>query len=147
MLVERGPVLVEVNCRVHGGEGTWAPMAEAALGYSAVSALLDCAVDPAAFAALPAVPTNFAVHVMEAKLRSPVQGILKKINTDRWEAITKLRSYSSSCVMVSEGKPIVKTIDACSASGNVNLIHANLEALREDYKTFHQLVEDGLFEV
>ena len=26
MLVERGPVLVEVNCRIHGGEGTWAPM-------------------------------------------------------------------------------------------------------------------------
>ena len=28
-LEPRGPVLIEVNCRVHGGEGTWAPMAEA----------------------------------------------------------------------------------------------------------------------
>jgi len=52
-----------VNCRIHGGEGTWAPMAEAALGYSAVSSMLDCFLDPAAFAALPAVPNNFHVHV------------------------------------------------------------------------------------
>ena len=28
----RGPVLIEANCRLHGGEGTWAPMAEARLG-------------------------------------------------------------------------------------------------------------------
>ena len=33
---ERGPVLIEANCRLHGGEGTWAPMAEVCLGYSQV---------------------------------------------------------------------------------------------------------------
>ena len=33
-LEERGPVMIEANCRMHGGEGTWAPMAQACLGYS-----------------------------------------------------------------------------------------------------------------
>lgn len=147
MLVERGPVLVEVNCRIHGGEGTWAPMAEAALGYSAVTAMLDCYLDPAAFADLPVVPSDFSVHVMEAKLRSPVAGVLKSINEERWLAITRLSSFKSACVMVSVGQPIAKTIDACSASGNVNLQHESLEVLRRDYAAFHELVEAGLFEV
>jgi len=30
-------LVLKVNCRIHGGEGTWVPMAEAALGYSAVA--------------------------------------------------------------------------------------------------------------
>ena len=37
-LEARGPVLIEANCRLHGGEGTWAPMAAACVGYSAVGA-------------------------------------------------------------------------------------------------------------
>eukprot|EP00966_Prymnesium_polylepis_P215695 4994720-Prymnesium_polylepis.2 len=40
-LEERGPVLIEANCRLHGGEGTWAPMAEACVGYSQVSGMID----------------------------------------------------------------------------------------------------------
>ena len=73
-LEPRGPVLIEVNCRVHGGEGTWAPMAEACCGYSAVSALLDAYFTPAAFAALPALPGagGLRAFAMEAKLRSAV---------------------------------------------------------------------------
>ena len=59
-------------------------MAAAALGYSAVTAMLDCYLDPAAFADLPVVPSDFSVHVMEAKLRSPVAGVLKSINEERW---------------------------------------------------------------
>jgi len=66
---ERGPVLIEANCRLHGGEGTWAPMAEACLGYSAVSAMLDSYLDPVAFAAIPSMPINFRAHAKEAKVR------------------------------------------------------------------------------
>ena len=68
MATARGPVLVEVhppaasrrisahlgpsrrmsssaqvNCRLHGGEGIWLPIAEACLGYTQVSALCDSA--------------------------------------------------------------------------------------------------------
>ena len=65
-------MMIEANCRLHGGEGTWAPMAEACLGYSAVSAMLDAYLDPAAFAAIPTMPVNFRAHAKEAKVpRAP----------------------------------------------------------------------------
>ena len=31
MSTPRGPVLVEVNCRLHGGEGIWLPIAQVAV--------------------------------------------------------------------------------------------------------------------
>ena len=92
---ERGPVLIEVNCRLHGGEGTWAPMAEACLGYSMVTAMCDAHLDPAAFAALPAAPSAFRAHAMEAKLRSAVCGTLAEIDAAGMRAIRELPSYRS----------------------------------------------------
>lgn len=69
-------MLIEANCRLHGGEGTWAPMAEACLGYSAVSAALDAYLDPLAFAAIPALPTAFRAHAKEAKVCTASQRLL-----------------------------------------------------------------------
>eukprot|EP00308_Calcidiscus_leptoporus_P000576 CAMPEP_0119373812 /NCGR_PEP_ID=MMETSP1334-20130426/27850_1 /TAXON_ID=127549 /ORGANISM="Calcidiscus leptoporus, Strain RCC1130" /LENGTH=552 /DNA_ID=CAMNT_0007391687 /DNA_START=97 /DNA_END=1755 /DNA_ORIENTATION=+ len=143
-LEERGPVLVEVNCRLHGGEGTWAPMAERCIGYSAVTAMLDAYLDPAAFAALPSMPGHFRAHAMEAKLRSAVEGILTQIDETRWAEITSLSSFVSAMVTVAEGKPISKTVDAVTASGNINLVNTDKVQLEADYQRLHELV-DGLF--
>jgi hypothetical protein len=44
-------------------------MADACLGYSAVSAMLDGYLDPLAFAALPTTPTAFRAHAKEANMR------------------------------------------------------------------------------
>ena len=73
-LVRTAAVLIEANCRLHGGEGTWAPMAEACLGYSAVSAMIDSYLDPIAFAAIPKMPHTFRAHAMEAKVPPPDRG-------------------------------------------------------------------------
>jgi len=43
------------------------------------------------------------------------------------------------------GRPISKTIDAVTACGNVNLVHADARQLDADYATFHEIVESGLF--
>ena len=118
---DRGPVLIETNCRLHGGEGTWAPMAEACLGYSAISAMLDAYLDPAAFGALPKMPTNFRAHAKEAKLRSPVSGIVKAIDPNALKAIRALPSFASEMIAVAPGKPIEMTIDAVTACGNVSV--------------------------
>jgi len=146
-LEARGPVLIEANCRLHGGEGTWAPMAEACMGYSAVSALLDAYFDPCAFARLPVVPCNFACVAMEAKLRSPVEGVLKSINHERLAVLRGLPSFTAQMLAVEVGKPIKKTIDAVSACGNFNLVHKDKAILDADYATFHEVVAYGLFEV
>uniref|UniRef100_A0A7S4C380 ATP-grasp domain-containing protein n=1 Tax=Chrysotila carterae TaxID=13221 RepID=A0A7S4C380_CHRCT len=144
-LEERGPVVVEINCRLHGGEGTWAPMAEACLGYSAVSAALDAAVDPAAFSMLPTRPANFKAHAMEAKLRSSVEGILTRIDEDKWKEIISMSSFKTCMLTAVVGQPIVKTIDAVTASGNINLINEDPKKLEADYKRLHELADD-LFE-
>ena len=143
----RGPVLIEVNCRVHGGEGTWAPMAEACLGYSAVSALLDAYLDPAAFSALPRLPLAFKAHAMEAKLRSAVEGTLTRIDEEGMAAIRALPSYRAEFVPLAVGKPVFKTIDAVSASGNINLVNDDLQQLHDDYEKLHEIVQKGLFYV
>mmetsp|Transcript_46665 Transcript_46665/g.107091 ORF Transcript_46665/g.107091 Transcript_46665/m.107091 type:complete len:565 (-) Transcript_46665:651-2345(-) len=141
----RGPVLIEVNCRMHGGEGTWAPMAEACVGYSAVSACADCFTDPAAFAALPPVPTNFKNHAMEAKLRSDVEGILTAIDEAKLSQIRALRSFSTEMLTFAIGKEIFKTIDAVTACGNINLINPDPAQLLADYAALHELVGQGIF--
>jgi biotin carboxylase len=146
-LEPRGPVLIEVNCRIHGGEGTWAAMAQEAMGYSAVSALLDAYLRPEAFALLPVLPTGFSAVAMEAKLRSPVEGTLKSIHAKRMGQIRKLPSYRSEMLAVEPGKPISKTIDAVSACGNINLVHADRAQVEKDYATLHALVDEGLFTI
>ena len=146
-LEDRGPVLIEANCRLHGGEGTWAPMAEACLGYSAISALLDAHLDPIAFAALPVTPSAFQAHAMEAKLRSGVSGLLKSIDTSAMKAIRALPSYQSEMLGVAVGKRIELTIDAVTACGNVNLVNEDLAQLQADYDEFHRIIGQGIFYV
>ena len=140
-------MLIEVNCRLHGGEGTWAPMAEACVGYSMVTALCDAHFDPSAFAALPHTPSNFRAHAMEAKLRSAVEGTLTRIDEEGMAAIRALPSYRAEFVPLAVGKPVFKTIDAVSASGNINLVNDDLQQLHDDYEKLHEIVQKGLFYV
>jgi len=144
---DRGPVLIEANCRLHGGEGTWAPMAAACLGYSAVSSMLDAYADPVAFAAIPTMPSKFRAHAKEAKIRSGVAGTLTEIDQAAMKAIRSLDSYQSEMVGTAVGKRVEKTIDLLTSYGNVNLVNESLEQLEADYATFHEIVGRGIFKV
>lgn len=144
---ERGPVLIEANCRLHGGEGTWAPMAEACLGYSAVSAMLDAYLDPLAFATIPPMPSAFRAHAKEAKLRSAVSGVLREIDEEAMAEIRGLSSYQSEMLSASVGTRIEKTIDLLTSYGNVNLVNESLEQLEADYASLHEIVARGIFKV
>merc|ERR1740121_3018203 len=60
MMTPTGPCLVEMNCRSHGGEGTWTPLASALTGgYTQVSATLDAFLEPNKYTQLPDVPPKF----------------------------------------------------------------------------------------
>merc|ERR1719201_537773 len=61
-LEERGPVLVEVNCRLHGGEGIWLPVSQACVGYTQVSAMADAYFDARSFESLPTRPQSVRAH-------------------------------------------------------------------------------------
>jgi len=144
---DRGPVLIEANCRLHGGEGTWAPMAEACLGYSAVSAMIDSYLDPLAFAALPSVPDAFAAHAKEAKIRSAVSGFVTEIDPAALKEIRSLGSYQSEMIGIHVGSRVEKTVDLLTSCGNVNLVNASETALEADYARFHEIVGKGIFKV
>jgi len=122
-------------------------MAEACLGYSAVSAMLDSYLDPVAFAAIPRMPIDFRAHAMEAKIRSGVAGTVTEIDANALKAIRSLKSYRSEMVGAAVGKRIEKTIDLLTSYGNVNLVNESLVELEKDYTTFHEIVGRGIFKV
>ena len=70
-------------------------MVRSVAGYSAVSAMLDAYLDPAAFAALPRLPQHFKAHAMEAKLRSAVEGKLTRIDDEAMAAMLSARRSPS----------------------------------------------------
>ena len=142
---ERGPVLIEANCRMHGGEGTWEPMASAALGYSQVSAQIDAFLDPLAFAALPSRPVTFNAYAREAIVSSVVSGVLSEIDPVALSALRSLPSYQSEMFGVTVGQPIEKTVDLITSCGNINLVHMDSEQLDADYRKLHEICEKGIF--
>ena len=144
---ERGPVLIEANCRLHGGEGTWAPMVETCLGYSQVSAMIDAYLDPPAFAAIPAYPDNFKAFATEADMQSNVSGILKEVDPEALAKIKALSSYRDGFLAVTVGERIEKTIDLLTSCGNYNLVNQSKEQLDIDYEEFHRIVGKGIFRV
>merc|ERR1712050_253200 len=56
MMTQRGPCLVKMNCRAHGGDGAWNPLAmELTGGFTQVNCSIDAFMDQAAFDKIPAM--------------------------------------------------------------------------------------------
>jgi len=148
MATARGPVLVEVNCRLHGGEGIWLPIAEACLGYTQVSALCDSAFAQPAFASLPATPRSpLLKHGAWVTIRSPADGTITAVHHEKLARIRALPSflgeYCAPCIKV--GCRIRQTVDATTVHGCFNLVHADAATLEADYRVAQQLIDEGLF--
>ena len=146
-LEARGPVLVEVNGRLHGGEGIWLPIADACLGYTQVSAMCDAYLNHEAFNALPRVPTGLRAHGAWVTVRSSAGGAITRIDHGRIETIRQLPSYLDEYVPLAVGKHVAMTVDACTVHGCFNLAHPDPEQLASDYATAQALVDAGLFDV
>ena len=146
-LEARGPVLVEVNCRLHGGEGIWLPISQACLGYTQVSAMADAYLNPQAFAALPSLPFDLQAHGAWVTIRSSATGVITAISEGRLGQIRALKSYRDEYLPLGVGSAIVTTIDACTVHGCFNLAHEDAEQMARDYELAQALVEEGLFEV
>lgn len=148
MSTPRGPVLVEVNCRLHGGEGIWLPIAEACLHYTQVSALHDACFAPEAFAALPATPLcPMHQHGAWVTIRSPSDGTVTEICHAKLERIRAMRSflgeYFAPCIAV--GSRVRQTVDATTVHGCFNLAHPDRAVLEAEVELAQQLVNEGLF--
>jgi len=145
----RGPVLIEANCRLHGGDGFWTSLSEACLGYSQVTALVDAyAPNADAYAALPATPSATRAHGSAIDIRSPVSGVVSRINEERLGELRALPSYlCEQLALPAVGEPIARTIDVFTTYGNINYTNADKAALDADYAAAQAILDLGLFEV
>ena len=145
----RGPVLIEVNCRTHGGDGCWAPIAQRCLGYTQVTALCDAYLDGAAFAALPALPRAVHAYGAQVDLRSAVEGTLSNVDHAALDRIRAVPSFIGEFLpaYLTVGGAITKTVDVLTVHGEFNLAHADEAVLRHDYDTVQSIIDGGLFEV
>merc|ERR1712241_1314895 len=92
MMTSDGPCLVEMNCRSHGWDGAWVPLAKALTGgYSQPDVGLDSHVDEMAFDKLP--------NVMPSPFKASGQSVM-------------LVSFSSGTVKATPGYDKMKTLSS-----------------------------------
>jgi biotin carboxylase len=131
------PCLVECNCRSHGGNGEWIDTADALMGYSQVTALLDAYVNPAGFDALPAAPQPFNGTGMLVFLPSYKAGVLLAV--PGLERLATLSSFVRSALEVHIGDRIIKTINVFTEVGIAVLLNDDVAACDADYERLHEL--------
>ncbi len=146
MMTSEGPCLVEVNCRAHGGNGSWAKLARALTGgYSQVEASADSYCDQAAFDKIPNKPCYpFKAAGQEVMLVSFSKGKVK--STPGYDVIKMLPSFVHMEGMIPPGGNVDYTHDLITAIGSVTIKHADAEIVKRDIQ-FIRLLEqiNGFF--
>jgi len=139
MMTADGPCLVEVNCRCHGGNGAWLPLASTLTGsYNQVTAYVDSAVDADAWAKIPSAPVYpFAGAGSNVIFCSYVDGVVTA--RPGYDAIKKLRSFQSLEEAVQVGDTVHKSVDLFTSPGQCILVHPNQEVLDEDIRFVRNL--------
>ena len=150
MYVEgRGPVLVEMNCRLHGGNGAWVHPAEICMGYSQLNVYMDAYLNEgkADFATVPARPLMAHKRCHQVKMRSHIGGTLQGYIPEQMDRIKTLPSYYEHFFNVHPGDTLLETIDMPSVPGEVTLIHEDRVQLDKDYQQLNEILREGIFQV
>jgi len=142
MMTQDGPCLVEMNCRTHGGDGNWTPLARALTGgYSQVDACIYAFLDEDQFEMLPDVPPSpFKASGQEVILVSMVAGHV--VGTPGFDKIRQLASFVSLISDVTAGSVIEHSIDLHTTLGFVFLMHDDLEVMAADLATIRTMEAD-----
>merc|ERR1712084_18879 len=147
MMTQRGPCLVEMNCRAHGGDGAWNPLAlELTGGFTQVNGSIDAYVDETAFANMPAMPPSpYKAVGQEVMLVSFAEGIVK--SAPGYDQIKAMDSFVSLETGIEAGTKVERSIDIFTSAGSVILMHHDAEILEKDMATIRQLeIDCELFE-
>jgi len=148
MYTKRGPVLVEMNCRLHGGNAAWVKPVETCMGYSQLGIFMNAYLNEGkgSFAAIPARPEKAFAHCHQVKMRSNVTGTL--LGYKQVERILALESYHEHFFSVRPGETVLKTIDMPSVPGEVTLVHPDKDQLERDYNELNEIMmREGIFVV
>jgi len=146
MMTSEGPCLVEMNCRAHGGDGSWTPLARALTGgYSQVDVTADAFCDPNAFAKIPDKPPSpFKASGQEVMLVSYSKGKVK--STPGYEVLKMLPSFVHINDAISPGDEVDYTQDLITSLGSIVISHPNPDIVKRDIE-FIRLMEqiNGFF--
>jgi len=139
MMTQRGPCLVEMNCRAHGGDGAWNPLAmELTGGFTQVNCTIDAFMDYDAFATIPSFPPSpYKAVGQEVMLVSFSQGTVKC--TPGYDHIKALDSFVSLESSIEPGTKIERTIDIFTTAGSVILMHHDAEILQKDIASIRKM--------
>merc|ERR1712178_364558 len=147
MMTQRGPCLVEMNCRAHGGDGAWNPLAmELTGGFTQVNGSIDAYMDETAFAKVPDIPPcPYKAAGQEVMLVSFAEGVVK--STPGYDQIKAMDSFVSLETGIEAGTKVERTVDIFSSVGSVILMHHDAEILEKDMATIRQMEREcKLFE-
>lgn len=148
MYTSRGPVLVELNCRLHGGNAAWVHPAELCMGYEQLSMLMDVYLNEGKiYDTIPSRPIEAQGYCHQVKMRSSIQGILDCVIPSQLERIMALPSYLEHFFSVRPGDKLLKTVDMPSVPGEVTLVHQNKAVLAADYYKLNEILKEGIFQV
>jgi len=146
MMTSEGPCLVEMNCRAHGGDGCWRPLALALTGgYSQVEGAAASFVDPKSFKKIPdRPPYPFKAAGQNVMLVSYSKGKVK--STPGYEVLRMLPSCVHMDGLVSPGAEVDYTQDLITCIGQMIVMHPDHEIVKRDIE-FIRLMEqiNGFF--
>merc|ERR1719230_1005058 len=147
MMTQRGPCLVEMNCRAHGADGAWNPLAmKLTGGFTQVNGSIDAYMDATAFAKIPDMPPSpYKAVGQELMLVSFAEGIVK--STPGYDQIKAMDSFVSLETTIEPGTAVERTVDIFSSVGSVILMHHDAEILEKDIEAIRQMeIDCKLFE-
>ncbi|KAL3914560.1 MAG: hypothetical protein SGARI_000059 [Bacillariaceae sp.] len=146
MMTSEGPCLVEMNCRAHGGDGAWRPLALALTGgYSQVEASADSLCDAKAFGKLPdRPPYPFKAAGQVVMLVSFSKGKVK--SAPGFEVLKMLPSCVHMDGLVQPGAEVDYTQDLITCIGQMVVMHEDADIVKRDIE-FIRLMEqiNGFF--
>lgn len=141
MLTEKGPCLIELNARLHGG-GVPAFMPQC-LEHGQLELSVDSFLDPEVFLQRSRKPFVLKRHGRFLHFMSTQEGIIKDIRF--LDKIRSLPSCYDIILNVSVGGQLKKTVDLDTDPGWAILVHHDPAIIQRDYDTIRAWEKEGIF--
>ena len=146
IITEEGPCLVEINCRAHGADGSWTPLARALTGgYCQIDATAAAYLDESEFDKVPLLPPSpLKAHGQLVYFVSFSKGKVKSM--PGFDVVKMLPSFVWLSPSASIGSDVKYTVDLITCPGSVVLMNDDGDVLKKDIEFIRYLEEiNGIF--
>lgn len=146
MLTNRGPVLVECNCRIAGFSGDMDKCEELVSGRGQIELYVDAMLEPSSFASIPDMP-KIQGDALISFYHVNGEGKMEATNQETFSKVKNLSSYVQDKVFKKKvGDDVVKTSgDMDTLLGAVVLYNKDSAQLEKDIEMVHEFNAQNLF--